>query len=83
MLRLSWERCPFCQRQEIYVSSPKHLWEELTILLLLQPVRCHHCMHRFLRPILASPPASVPLRKVLKKQVQSQTADEANKKTAA
>jgi hypothetical protein len=83
MLKVSWERCPFCRRQEIYISTPKHLWEELTILLLLQPVRCHYCMHRFLRPILASPPPKVPLRKVLKKQVQSQTADEANKKAAA
>jgi len=29
-------------------------------LALLQPVRCHDCMHRFFRPIFASPPSKLP-----------------------
>jgi hypothetical protein len=84
MLKLSWERCPFCQRQDIYTSTPKHLWEEISVLLLLQPVRCHYCMRRFMRPIFASPPPKVPLRRtVSQKKIQTQGADETNKKAAA
>jgi hypothetical protein len=60
MLKIGSERCPFCYRQDIYISTPKDLWEELAILALLQPVRCHDCMHRFFRPIFASPPSKLP-----------------------
>jgi len=38
------------------------LWEEITILALLQPVRCHDCMNRFFRPIFASPPSKLVVR---------------------
>lgn len=55
MLKVGWQRCPFCHRQDIYISAPKHLGEEVAILLLLQPVRCHDCMRRFFRPLFASP----------------------------
>jgi len=64
MLRVGWGCCPFCRRQDIYVSAPKYFWEELAILLLLQSVRCHDCMRRFFRPLLAAPPPKVRLRKI-------------------
>ena len=50
MLRLGTENCPHCDQNEIYVSRPQGLWEELLILLLLQPVRCRSCEARFYRP---------------------------------
>ena len=65
MLTVGWERCPFCSRQEIYISAPKHLLEEVAILALLQPVRCHDCMRRFFRPLFASPPPKMPLGRVV------------------
>jgi hypothetical protein len=68
MLNVRWERCPFCSRQDIYISAPKHLWEEVAILVLLQPVRCYDCMRRFFRPVFASPPPKMPLRRVASKE---------------
>jgi hypothetical protein len=65
MLKVGWERCPFCSRQEVYISAPKHLWEHLAILALFQPVRCHDCMRRFFRPLFASPPPKMRLRRVV------------------
>jgi len=68
------KRCPFCYRQDIYVSHPKHLWEAFAIFVLLQPVRCHDCMLRFLRPLFASPPAKSVVRRVESKEpVQKRT----------
>jgi len=64
MLKVGWMGCPFCRRQDIYISHPKHLWEELAILLLLQPVRCRDCMRRFFRPVLASPLPKTELQEV-------------------
>jgi len=70
MLRLvGSKRCPFCYRQNIYISHPKHWWESFAILILLQPVRCHDCMHRFLRPLFASPPSKPAVRKVESKEL--------------
>jgi hypothetical protein len=63
MLKIGWERCPFCSRQDIYISTPRHMWEEVAILALLQPVRCHGCMRRFFRPFFASPPPKMHLRR--------------------
>ena len=65
MLKVGWERCPFCSRQNIYISAPKHWWEDVAILALLQPVRCHDCMRRFFRPLFTSPPPKMPLRRVV------------------
>ena len=56
MLKLGWKDCPFCQRQNIHVSRPRHVWEELAGFLLLEPVRCHDCMRRFFRPLFIAPP---------------------------
>ena len=56
MLEIGWESCPFCGRHDLYISRPKHWFEEVAILLLLRPVRCHDCMRRFFRPLFASPP---------------------------
>ena len=51
MLRFGTENCPHCDQGEIYVSRPQGLREELLILLLLRPVRCHSCLARFYRPL--------------------------------
>jgi len=52
LLRVGFkEDCPYCHQADIYISRPKSLGEEVVILLLLRPVRCHNCMHRFLRPL--------------------------------
>jgi hypothetical protein len=56
MLRIGYEECPHCRRDNIYISRPKSLGEELAILLLLRPVRCHDCMHRFLNPLFVATP---------------------------
>ena len=56
MLRIGAESCPYCHQNDIYVSNPKTLSEELAVLLLLRPVRCHDCMHRFYRPLFVSTP---------------------------
>lgn len=68
MLKVGWERCPFCFRQDIYISAPKHLWEEVAIFVLLQPVRCHVCMRRFFRPLFASPPPKKLPRRVASRE---------------
>jgi len=68
MHKVGWERCPFCYGEEIYISTPKHLWEKVAISLLLQPVRCHDCMRRFFRPLFASPPPKLPARRVASKE---------------
>ena len=56
MLKIGWKRCPFCCREDIYISHPKSFLEEVVIVVLLQPVRCHDCMRRFLRLLFTSPP---------------------------
>ncbi len=56
MFRVGFGECPNCHRADIYISRPKSLWEEIAILLLLRPVRCHYCMHRFLRPFFVPTP---------------------------
>jgi len=73
MLKVGWELCPFCYRQEIYNSSPKHLWEKAAILVLLQPVRCHDCMRRFLRPLFASPAPKIPVGRAASKETTHKT----------
>jgi len=83
MLRLGWTSCPFCSREDIYVSHPKTVLEEVVVLVLLQPVRCHDCMRRFLRPLFASPPAQVPVRKVTLKQSPAKSAGTKDTKRAA
>jgi hypothetical protein len=32
MFKVGWEHCPFCYGQEIFFSTPKHLWEKVAIL---------------------------------------------------
>jgi hypothetical protein len=51
MLRIGRECCPYCHGSNVYVSDPESLWEEIAVLMLLRPVRCHDCMHRFYRPL--------------------------------
>jgi DNA-directed RNA polymerase subunit RPC12/RpoP len=77
MLRIGTsEECPYCHRSsEIYISNPKSIWEELVILLLLRPVRCHDCMHRFLRPVFIETPIA-PRSVTIRKSIQSAKKDE-------
>ena len=51
MLKTLREACPHCGRAEIYTSKAQSIWEELMILVLLQPVRCRSCLARFYRPV--------------------------------
>jgi len=69
MLRVGWKCCPFCNREDVYISRPKCLSEEIAILALLQPVRCHDCMRRFFRPLFASPPPNMVARRVASKEL--------------
>ena len=83
MLRIGWHRCPYCKRPDIYVSTPKRLWEELAVLLLLQTVRCHDCMHRFFRPLWLATPLVPPRKMVLKRPAQHEEAVEVTKHRSA
>ena len=83
MLKVGWDRCPFCSRSDTYISAPKHLWEEVAILVLLQPVRCYDCMRRFFRPLFASPPPKMPLRTVASKEPAQKEATAIDKGRAA
>jgi hypothetical protein len=51
MHRIGWENCPYCHSSNVYASRPRSLWEELAILFLLRPVRCHYCKLRYYRPL--------------------------------
>ncbi len=83
MLKIGWKRCPFCYRHDIYISHPKHLWEEVAILVLLQPVRCHDCMRRFIRPLFASPPPKMVVRRVATRELKQKEASDTDKRHAA
>jgi len=83
MLKVGWERCPFCSRQDIYISALRHLWEEVAILVLLQPVRCHDCMRRFLRPLFAAPVAKLAVRRSESKELTHQRPAATDKRRAA
>ena len=83
MLRVGWNCCPFCNREDIYISRPKRLSEEIAILVLLQPVRCHDCMRRFLRPLFASPPPRIVARGVTSKELTQKDAPAIHNKRAA
>jgi len=56
MLRIGRECCPYCRSSNVHVSDPESLWEELAVLLLLRPVRCDDCMHRFYRTLSVPTP---------------------------
>jgi hypothetical protein len=70
VLRIGREECPYCHRSsEIYISHAQDVWEDLLILLLLYPVRCHDCMHRFYRPVFVPTPIA-PRSEVARKSAQ-------------
>ena len=54
MLRIGFKHCPHCHRHDIRTSRPKSLGEDLIVLALLRPVRCHDCMRRFYVPLFVS-----------------------------
>jgi len=83
MLKVGWKRCPFCCRDNIHISHPKRLWEEVAILVLLQPVRCHDCMRRFIRPLFASPPPKMVVRRAATKELTPKEASDTVKRQAA
>jgi hypothetical protein len=51
MHRIGFEHCPYCNCSDIHASRPQSLWEEIAILFLLRPVRCHYCKFRHYRPL--------------------------------
>ena len=53
MRRIGLKNCPYCSSSKVYISAPKTLWEKLPALFLLRLVRCHSCMRRHFRPLLA------------------------------
>jgi hypothetical protein len=79
--KVGWEHCPYCHRQDIHLSRPKHWWEEMAGLLLLRTVRCHDCMRRFFCPLFAPPPK--PLARVALKGPQKASVAEIDKKRVA
>ena len=40
-------RCPECQSQEVRVSTPQGLWEQLQRAAGIMPLRCRECDFRF------------------------------------
>lgn len=79
MLRIGFEDCPYCHRADVHISRPKSLGEEIVILLLLQPVRCHDCMRRFLRPLFVHTPlphATVSSRSPVQQAAASETIEQ-------
>lgn len=83
MLRIGWEKCPYCRRPDAYISSPKSLWEEVAVLLLLRPVRCHDCMHRFYRPLFVPTPIPSARSGASKKPAQQTDTTEKDKQRSA
>jgi len=83
MLRVGWKSCPFCYREDLYISRPKRLAEEIAILMLLQPVRCHDCLRRFFRPLFASPPPKMVARRVASKELTQKEAAATHDRHAA
>ena len=76
MLRIGRKSCPYCHRPNVYVSSPESLWEEVAVLLLHRPVRCHDCMHRFYRPLSIPTPIALEIAQTIKpKQRANATKD--------
>jgi hypothetical protein len=72
MRRIGLQNCPYCGKDEIYVTHPRKLWDELCCFFFLQVVRCHFCMHRHYRPLFLPP---VPIWSE-KKPIQSVTIEE-------
>ena len=83
MLKTVGEGCPYCHRSsEIYISHPKSLWEEIAVLLLLRPVRCHDCMRRFYRPLFYPTPMA-PTLGTLKRSPQQTDTPKKDKRRSA
>lgn len=84
MLRIGFDRCPYCHRADVYTSRPQGLWEELAVLLLLRPVRCHDCMHRSYRPIFKpSTGPLTPIKSVNAKRPPHQATEDKNTRRSA
>ena len=43
-------KCPYCWAEKAYVRKAKGWKDALLYCLLLRPMRCHHCYHRFVVP---------------------------------
>ena len=83
VLRIGKEKCPYCCRSNVYVSNPKSVWEEFAVLLLLRPVRCHDCMHRFYRPLFVLTPVVPARSSALKKPTQQTNTAKSDKQRLA
>jgi hypothetical protein len=79
MHRIGFNHCPYCgEKEEIYPSRPRTLWEEACGFLFLQLVRCHFCMYRHYRPLFMPLVPTV----AAKKPVQRAAAEEQRERSA-
>jgi hypothetical protein len=83
VLKIGTSSCPYCQRSDVYVSYPKSFWEELAVLLLLRPVRCHDCMNRFYCPLFVPAPVPPARTTINKKPIQRTDTNEKDKQRSA
>jgi hypothetical protein len=66
MCRIGLTNCPYCGSRKVYASTPRKLWEAVSVVFLLRLVRCHVCMHRHYRPIVLSTAKRPPKQRFMK-----------------
>ena len=76
MRSLGLERCPCCSSKEVCRSRVRSVWDRLVFLVLLRPVRCHKCMHRFFAPILLEAKPYLTTKKPAPSNVYNSVVDE-------
>ena len=47
-------KCPRCWAEKAYARKIRSKWEWLQLCLLLRPMICHHCYHKFVVPWFAT-----------------------------
>ena len=77
MLKIRMQNCPHCNSSNVYISRPKRLWEELAILLLLRPVKCHYCQLRHYRPLFVA--TALPERSIVPSRKTAQSTGAADR----
>jgi hypothetical protein len=78
MRRIGLHNCPYCGKDEIYVSPPKTWRDEVCCFFFLQVVICHSCMRRHYRPLFLPP---VPIASV-RRPIQTTDNDEQRERSA-
>jgi len=47
-------KCPYCWAEKAYIRKAKGWKDALLYCLLLRPMKCHHCYHKFTAPWFAT-----------------------------